>query len=232
MVMTMVQILEPFLHGSISEADWPVRTMTTGGPAVDTNVFYSFFRCQMNWLICFSTSTLLKIFSDILLNPNIKASQMKKLTISQPLSQFCAQNLHFHTLTSHIVNYNCNCPWDLGDVIFLLVLGLPCIHFVAAAVVKNGYWEWRAAAGGRSLAPFFRWGIFASREFAYYLGTHSTWDILKKFWIFSTHLYCHLQKSKVCKSFLWRATLHLMRSEKIWSSEKCRTVDTLCLKNY
>ena len=32
MVMTMVQILEPFLHGSISEADWPVRTMTTGGP--------------------------------------------------------------------------------------------------------------------------------------------------------------------------------------------------------
>ena len=106
---------------------------------------------------------------------------MKKLTISQPLSQFCAQNHHFHTLTSHIVNYNCNCPWELGDVIFLLVLGLPRIHFVAAAAVKNGYWEWRAAAGDR----FFRGGIFASREFAYYLGAYGTWNftsvIFKKF---------------------------------------------------
>ena len=34
MVLTMVQIFEPFLHGSISEADWPVRTMTSGGPAI------------------------------------------------------------------------------------------------------------------------------------------------------------------------------------------------------
>ena len=39
MVMTMIKIFEPFLHGSISKADWLVRTMTTGGP--EQNVFQS-----------------------------------------------------------------------------------------------------------------------------------------------------------------------------------------------
>ena len=74
------------------------------------------------------------------------------------------------------MNYNCNCPWELGDVIFLLVLGLPRIHFVAAAAVKNGYWEWRAAAGGRRSTRFSVGEFFASREFAYYLDAYGTWN--------------------------------------------------------